>query len=851
VIGAGSAQGRRIVANLLAGGFQGPILPVEAAVGAVAGVLAYPTVAALPLAPDLAVFAGPADAAEETLTALGARGTRVVIVVGMVRGLGDIGRRAGVRVLGPGSFGIAVPAIGLNASLGHLQPKPGRIALVSQSAALCRAVLDWAEPNGVGFSHIVGVGGYADLGFGAVLDWLARDSGTGAILLDIRAIRDRRRFFSAARAAARLRPVLAIRAGGRLADPTGRADAVLAAALRRAGVLSVTSLDDLLAAAGTLTRARGARGDDLAIVTNALGPGWMAADAALAEGIALAEPDAEDRRRLIEVLPEAEAPLPTNPPTLPNGRRRLIYVGQTEPRRLADAAAALAQSSRIGGILVVHAPTGPADADAMTALADVASSARVPLLACVMGETTARAHRQRLAAAGVPVFDGPGRAVRGFLHLVEDRHNRLAARELPSSEVAGVDPARAAQAQDTFRRVRAAGRTALTFAESAAVLNAYGIAAVPSHTVHSAEQAGAVAAIVGFPAVLKLPRAARSTARDGRSVFRDLANETAVQRAAAVLARELPPGSGAIGGVGLVVQHQVERMTELAVEVANDATFGPSMTLGVGRVEYRDLRAAAVDLPPLNLTLAHALIVQAGLDRPSIPQDDLADALVRISQLVVDVPAVARMTIDPLFAGEDGVLIGDAAIALRGDGEAASMLTIPPYPAELAGRVAIGGEMLTVRPIRPEDAEAHAAFFGRLSPEDVRYRFFAALRELSPEQIARLTQIDYDREMAFIAARDNGETVGVARLAGEPGSDTAEFAVIVQPDMKGRGLASHLMRRLIDWARSRNLTEITGQVLADNAPMLAFVRHLGFTLRRLPEQEDVFEAQLALTPAQG
>ncbi len=848
VIGAGSAQGRQIVANLLAGGFQGPILPVEAAVGAIAGVLAYPAVAALPLIPDLAVFAGPAGAAEELLAALGARGTRVVIVTGMVRDLAEIGRRAGVRVLGPGSFGIAVPAIGLNASLGHLRPKPGRIALVSQSAALCRAVLDWAEPNGVGFSHIVGVGGYADLGFGVVLDWLARDSGTGAILLDIRAIRDRRRFFSAARAAARLRPVLAIRAGGRLADPSGHTDAVLAAVLRRAGVLSVASLDDLLAAAGTLTRARPARGDDLAIVTNALGPGWMAADAALAEGIALAELDPEDRDKLLDVLPEADGPLPTDPPTPADGRR-LIYVGQEQPRRIAQAAAALAGSSRIGGVLVVHAPTGTADADAVEALIATAANAKVPLLACVMGETTARDLRQRLAAAGVPAFDGPGRAVRGFLHLLEDRLNRLAARELPPSEVIGLDPKR-----DTVRAIcehaATCGRTALTFAESVAVLGAYGIAAVPSHSVRTAEEAGAVAAILGFPAVVKLPRAVRAAQDGGRSVFRDLANETSVQRAAAMLARENVIGGGAIGSAGLIVQRQVERMSELAIMVADDPTFGPALTFSVGRSEYRGLRPATVDLPPLNLPLARALIARAGIEAPPFSRDVLADVLVRISQLVVDFPAIAGIIVDPLFAGTDDVCIGDAAITLRAVGEPRT-LTIPPYPAELVERWMTGDELLTIRPIRPEDAEAHAAFFARLSPEDIRYRFFAALRELSPEQIARLTQIDYDHEMAFVAARDNGDTVGVARLAGEPRSDTAEFGIIVQADMKGRGLASHLMQRLIDWARGRGLVHITGQVLADNAPMLAFVRHRGFTLHRRAEEADVFEAKLALTPAQG
>ena len=271
VVGADSEAGRVAFGNLLRGGFNGPILPV-AGVQAVEGVLAYADVASLPVVPDLTLLAGAPELAEAALMALGKLGGRVAVVLGPVSDLGRIAKAAGVRVLGPGSFGIAVPAIGLNASLSHILPAPGRLAFVTQSAALGRAVLDWAGPNGVGFSHIVGIGGNADLGFGLVLDWLARDPGTRAIMLDIRYIRDRRIFFSAARAAARMRPVVAIRAGSWARDPTGRAGLVFEAALRRVGVLAVTRLDDLLAAALTLSRARPARNGTLAIVTNATGP---------------------------------------------------------------------------------------------------------------------------------------------------------------------------------------------------------------------------------------------------------------------------------------------------------------------------------------------------------------------------------------------------------------------------------------------------------------------------------------------------------------------------------------------------------------------------------------------------
>ncbi|HET9019542.1 MAG TPA: GNAT family N-acetyltransferase, partial [Acetobacteraceae bacterium] len=276
VVGAATAQGRHVLANLRQGGFHGTILTAGDADG----------IAALPASPDLAVVCLEGSAAvAPVFAALGRLGTRAAVVPGMTDGLARLAQQTGVRSFGPGSFGLVVPGIGLNASLGHLPPQPGRLALVSQSAALCRAVLDWAGPNGVGFSHIVGIGGNDDLGFAVALDWLSRDAGTGAILLDLRRIKDARRFLSAARAAARLRPVVAIRAGGQLLDPSGTADAVMEAALRRSGVVTVHRLAELLAAAETLTRAKTLRQEGLAIVTNAIGPAWLAADAALREGL--------------------------------------------------------------------------------------------------------------------------------------------------------------------------------------------------------------------------------------------------------------------------------------------------------------------------------------------------------------------------------------------------------------------------------------------------------------------------------------------------------------------------------------------------------------------------------------
>ncbi len=831
VIGAGSAEGGQVMRNLMAGGFRGAVLPVDAAHRWINGVLAYPDVASLPLAPELAVITAPPS--PELLSALARKGTFAATVLAQapVPGLAEAARASGVRVLGPASFGIAVPGIGLNASRAHLAPPAGRLGLISQSAALCRAVLDWAQPNGVGFSHIVGIGGNADIGFAVVLDWLSRDPGTGAILLDIRRLKNRRAFLSAARAAARLRPVVAICPGTLLSDPNGAAELAFEAALRRAGVLSVTRFEDLLAAAETLSRSRPVRGEQLAIVSNAISPGRMAADAALREGLALAKlagADAEDG--IVHVDPDAAA-------------------------RLAELATAAADAPGVGGVLVVHAPSNEANDAGIAALAAGAGALKAPLLVCAMGETIGAAHRRRLTDAGMAVFATPEQAVRGFLHLVKDRRNRAAARELPSSAVLTVAPD-TSLVKELFAALRASGRAATMQDEALAVLSAYGIPVVPTRAVPTATDAPAAASLLGFPAVVKLRQNLPPGARAAGGLALDLHDAAEVHSAARLLAarhaRRMPLNQAG----GLLVQRQAMRARELRIHVADDPTFGPMISFGQGGTTAEIAHDIAVDLPPLNLTLAHALIARTRVaatlaefrDMPAAAVAPVAETLVRISQLVVDFPEIAEIEVNPLFADTAGVLAADAWLRLRAVGEAGSPLGIAPYPSELEEHWLAQGERLIVRPIRPEDAEQHGAFFRRLSPEDIRFRFFTAMRELSAEQTVRLTQIDYDREMAFLAVREaTGETVGVARLVCELGGQDGEFAVIVQPDQKGKGVATHLMRRLIDWARGRGLAAITGYILSENAPMLAFARHLGFKLKRRPEEPDVMEARLELS----
>jgi acetyltransferase len=834
--------------NLAGAGFHGRLSIVGMAHE---GFVEAAEIAALDAPPDLAVLAVAPAALEPAMAALAARGCHAAVVPCAAPGLTAIAERTGVHCLGQGSFGICVPAIGLNASLAHIAPRKGRLALICQSAALARAVLDWAEAERVGFSHVIGIGGNHDLGFAHALDWLARDPGTGAILLDLRRIKNRRQFISAARAAARSRPVVAIRAGGRVQDPTGTGDAVMEAALRRAGVLRVAGLDDLLSAAETLARARlaprGGPGDRIAIVANATGLAQLAGDAVLAGGARLAE------------LPDAAlASLAIGLPPGWTGHNPLI-LGPLAGTALGEASAMLAALPEVDTVVAVHAPVAGENGE--TVAAALAAAAKVtrgaPVLVCWAGQATAGPRRQALAEAGLAVFPTPEAAVRGALHLWQDRRNRQAAAELPGREVLALTPDRAAVAT-LFAAVRAQGRLDLTEDEALTVLAAYGMPVIAGEVAHDTVGAIEAAERLGYPVALKLrsPDLARKTEVGG--VALGLRSARAVREAAQAMLETAHRQRPDARLDGFLVQRMAARGEELRLRLGDDGFFGPCIGFGLGGTAADLLGDTAYDLPPLNDTLAKSLIARsraarllAGYrDHPPADVNAVEDALVRLSQIAIHFPEIASFDVNPLLARADGVVALDAGCRLRPPGEQA-LLAIPPYPEELVRHWASrSGEVLTIRPIRPEDAEAHAAAFRTLSSEDVRWRFFSQLRELPPQQIARLTQIDYDREMAFVAMRPGPdgqeEMLGVARLIREPDGLTGEFAVIVDRRMKGQGLGRHLMERLFDWARATGIRTVAGQVLADNAPMLAFVQSLGFAVKRSAEDEDIYEVRRAV-----
>ena len=515
----------------------------------------------------------------------------------------------------------------------------------------------------------------------------------------------------------------------------------------------------------------------------------------------------------LAVLPEAsqQALTASLPAELTQG---LVYAGSAAATDVASIAAMVGAVPEVGGVLVLLAPTGPADTAATEALVAAAQTARLPVLSCIMGETTAAAHRRMVAAAGLPVFATPEQAVQAFAHLLRHRAARTAALELPPSRVLEVSPDHAAAGR-ILAGCRARGAGALSGAEALGLLGCYGFAV-----------------------------AGRRQARQGKRFFFEKKNQkTFGLLGRAGLRRVVSAVRDSVYKSFLLRSLEKEGLASLLrINVHEDATFGPAIGITV-----RD--ATAYDLPPLNLALAHGLAARAGVRDPGLASA-CADALVRVSQMVVDLPELGRIEVGGLVLRPDGVLAAAcAAVGLRGAGEHAR-LAISPYPDQLAEHWSGGGQGFTIRPIRPEDAAAHAALVGRVPAEDLRYRFFTALREVSPEQMARLTQIDYDREMAFVAVRDVDQaTVGVARLVCETAGQSGEFAILVEPDSKGLGLGLRLMQRLVAWARVQGIPTITGQVLADNQPMLGFVRHLGFELRRMADETDVMEAVLEVKKA--
>jgi len=742
-----------------------------------------------------------------------------------------------MRILGPNCVGLLVPAIGLNASFAHVPAPAGNLAFVSQSGALVTAVLDWAGSRGIGFSKFVSLGDAADVDVGDVLDYLASDPDTRSILLYIEAISGARKFMSAARAAARNKPVIVVKSGR--ADAGARAafshtgamagsDAVYDAAIRRSGMLRVYTTEDLFDAAETLARMRPLNGERLAIVTNGGGPGVMAADALDAVRGVLAPLSPATLRSLDDTLP----------PNWSHGNP-VDIIGDAPADRYVRALEALLAEPNADAVLLIHAPTAIVRSeDIARAVVPTLRTAKRNALTCWLGGDGVRSARALCAEAGVATYDTPEDAVAAFQQMVAYRRNQALLMQVPPARATEVHDA--ARARALTQHAASEGRAELSAVEAQAVLAAYAIPTVPTRRAFTPEDAVQAATEIGFPVVLKVLSRGVSHKSDVGGVMLDLANAAAVRAAAAAIEQRMRTERPDAPLEGFVVQPMIRRPRahELIAGIATDPVFGPVILFGQGGTATEVVADRALALPPLDTVLARDLIERTRVarllagyrDRAPVDLNALATTLVQLSALAADLPEIAELDINPLLADERGVIALDARVRVAH--RAGVPFAIRPYPEELEQRVDWEGRAVLLRPIRPEDGEAHRRFFATLDPEDVRYRTFMQLRTLAPSQLARLTQIDYDREMAFIATAqdENGdsETLGVARAIGDPDNLAAEFAIVLRSDLKGRGLGRILLGKLIAYCSERGTGELVGEALTDNVRMIALAREFGF-----------------------
>jgi len=851
--------GATLLHNLLAGGFKGEVWPVNPKYGELAGRRCYASVAELPAAPALAVICTPPATIPAIVRQLGERGTRAAVVLSSGMSDGRSARGRGLRqamldaahpyllrLLGPNSAGLLAPGLGLNASVATSGALPGRIAFVSQSGALMVGVLDWARTRGIGFSHFIALGDAADVDLGDVLDYLASDGATSAILLYLQDLRYARKFMSAARAAARSKPVLVLRAG-REEDPLpsaasesgalARRDDVFDAAIRRAGMLRVTTTDQLFSAAETLAYARPLHGERLAIVSNGAGPGVLARDALAYGGGVGAQFSSDSQARLDALL-------------APGWRRGNVVnlQGRAAPELYRETLEILLADPQIDALLLIQSPTATvASRDVADAIAPLVRSASKTLLSCWLGGSAVSEARAIASGARLPAYRTPEDAVAGFLQLVHYRRNQNLLMEVPPSMVGSVAPDRAA-ARALVREAVASGRYLLSDPETKAILRTYGMAVVETRQAASVEEAVAAARRIGYPVAVKILTPDVMHKSDFGGVTLDLDGDEGVRAAATRMRRRLAELFPQAKFEGYSVQAMVRRSNahELIVGAALDAVFGPVIVFGQGGVTVEVADDHAVGLPPLNLVLARDLVdrtrvarLLAGYrNRPAANMDAVLATLVQVSRMVADIPEIVELDLNPLLADSRGAVVLDARMRLAladRSGSTLDRLAIRPYPRELEETIDWQGAPLLLRPIRPEDGPAHLAFFDALTPDDVRYRMFVRVRELQPSQLARFTQIDYDREMAFIATRPNAqgvaETLAVGRVVADPDNITAEFAVTVRSDLKGMGLGKLMMQKLIDYCRARGTREIVGEALPQNSRITGLAKRMGFTVK--------------------
>ena len=874
------ALGRTVLRNLREAGFPGSILLVNPKYREIDGEPCVARIEDLTQVPDLIIVTTPPATVPGIIASAGRKGVAAALIItaGLGHGAGSLAeevrleaRKHGLRLVGPNCLGVIAPRAKLNASFAARNAVPGDLALISQSGAVEAGLLEWAARRRVGFSGLVSLGDMVDVDFGDCLDYFAADRGSRAILLYIEAIADARKFMSAARAAARAKPVVVIKSGRHAqgaraaATHTGAlagSDAVYEAAFRRAGLLRVFDLDELFAAAETLGRQEPFPGKRLAILTNGGGVGVLAVDRLIDLGGALAAVSPDTMAKLDRALPPTWSR--ANP---------IDIIGDADAARYDAALEALLADDENDAILVLNVPTALASASqAAEAVAETVRRNRQtgarckPVFAVWLGEDEVSKHA--FESLGIPHFATETDAVRGFMHLVRYREAQDLLMETPDSLPRDFAPDAATARQIVADALRE-GREWLDPLEANRLLTAYDIPVAPVTVAQTPEEAAATALPIfaeGGTVAVKILSPDIIHKSDVGGVKLDLTSEEAVRKAAADIferAERLKPSARV---VGVTVQAMVRRpkARELIAGLADDPTFGPVVVFGRGGTAVEIIDDKSMALPPLDLNLAEMLIARTQVSRilkayrdvPAADERAIRLVLVKLSQLAADVPEIRELDINPFLADQNGVIAVDARVRIAPEtatrrGQGHPRFAVRPYPKEWERSFALrNGRNVFVRPVRPDDEELFLEFLKRVSAEDLRLRFFAPIREFSHAFLAKLIQIDYARAIAFVALdAGTGEMIGVVRLHADANHETGEYAILLRSDLKGQGLGWELMRLTIEWARADGLSVIEGQVLRENTVMLDMARALGFKIRSDRSDHDMQIVTLRLEDA--
>jgi acetyltransferase len=870
VFGASETRGRlgaKVYSNLLEGGFGGPVHAINPKYKKLGKASCYAKVGEIGQDIELAVIATPARTVPRIIRECGEAGIHHAVILSAGFGEADSGgkalerelihaaREAKLRFLGPNCIGIVRPWHDMNATFLRGATPQGRLALISQSGALISAISDWAGPHHLGFSSLVSLGNSTNIDFGDVLQFLATDPRTDAILLYAEGLRDAPGFISALRGAVRLKPVIVLKSGRHAQSSqaahthTGAligSDAVFDAALERAGAVRAQTFGQLFAAAEILSSNRRADGKRLCIITNGGGAGVLAADRAGDLGLDLPPPSPGTLAALDKLLPPFWSR--ANP---------IDILGDAGPGVFGTAVKTCLADPAFDGVLVMLTPQAMTEATkAARAVVEALPKRRTrPVLACWMGETSVAEGRRLLSENGVPDFVTPERAVEAFSYLAQHNRNRSLALETPGP-MSGQHLPDLEGARMIIEAVLAEDRSILSDTESKALLRAFQIPINVTLEADTPAEALVAAETVGFPVAIKINSPDITHKSDVGGVKLDISDAAEVKRAFREIlddAARARPGAR-LKGVTVEPMAHVDDARELVIGASRDPVFGPTLLFGAGGTMVEVLQDSSVALPPLNAVLAARQInrtrvsrlLGAFRDRPAVDRNAVIDVLLRVSDLVCELPEVVELDINPLFAGPGGVLAVDARIVVARpparDGHY-DHVAIHPYPRHLVWETHLAdGTKLVIRPIRPEDAESEKKFVRELSDEARMFRFMGALKELSPEMLVQFTQIDYRREMALVAMVEKGGQMiqhGVARYVINPDNTSCEFAIVVSDKVQHQGIGTRLMKALLKAARDHGLTVMEGTVLKANAPMLKLMSELGFNQRLAADEPDI------------